>query len=155
MNYMTEIKLFNEYLPTSTLTPTSVALWYGLMYIFNRSGWQNELPISIATIEAQTKISRTSIYRERERLCCAGLITFSTQKGRLNGIYKLCSLSICIASQISTQSNTEMSQCGTQTDTVVSQIGTQNKKNECDKQNFVSRVVSLETNRDKMRSVSV
>jgi len=142
MNYLTEIKLFNEYLPTSTLTPTSVALWYGLMYIFNRSDWQNELPISIATIEAQTKISRTSIYRERERLCRAGLITFSVQKGRLNGIYKLCPLSIRIVSQIGTQRKMEMFQRGTQTDIVVSHIGTQNKENECDKHSFVSRNAS-------------
>lgn len=97
MNYMTEIKLFNEYLPTSTLTPASVALWYGLMYLFNRSGWQNQLAIPMNMLEAQTKLSRVTIFRERTRLCRLGLIAFKARVGGGSmGVYTLLPLSLQI-----------------------------------------------------------
>ena len=71
MNYLTEIKRFNEFLPTSGLTASSIVLWYGLMYIFNRSGWIKILEIPMNNIESQTKLSRYTISRERKRLCKA------------------------------------------------------------------------------------
>ncbi len=37
MNYLTEIRLFNEWLETSEVTTSGIALWYALMHIANRS----------------------------------------------------------------------------------------------------------------------
>ena len=35
MNYIAEINRFHELLPQSRMTPSSIALWYGLRHIFN------------------------------------------------------------------------------------------------------------------------
>ena len=45
MNYMTEIKLFYDWLETHPLSPASITLWHALMFIANRSGWREELRI--------------------------------------------------------------------------------------------------------------
>ena len=42
MNYIAEINRFHELLPQSRMTPSSIALWYGLMHIFNKAGWPEE-----------------------------------------------------------------------------------------------------------------
>ena len=93
MNYMAEIKMFYDWLETHSLTPASITLWYGLMFIANRSGWNNPLPISLSVIESRTMIPRASIYRERERLREAGLIDFSTKGGKASCLYTIYSLS--------------------------------------------------------------
>lgn len=139
---MTEIKLFNEWLPTCNLTPASITLWYGLMYIFNRSAWKTELPIPISAIEAQTKISRSSIYRERERLCKAGLITYVVRQGRYSGVYSLMPLSSRFASHNGTQNSNEMFHIGTQTQATVSHRGTQKPEKAFPQNSFVSRNTS-------------
>lgn len=117
MNYLTEIKQFNEYMPTSSITPTSIVLWYGLMYIFNRSGWQQKLAIPMHTIETQTKLSRVTIYRERTRLCDLGLLEFTPRsEGRPTGLYSLCPLSFQIGTtveQTSLHKETTSLHCGT------------------------------------------
>ena len=93
MNYLTEIKRFNEFLPTSGLTASSIVLWYGLMYIFNRSGWIKVLEIPMNNIESQTKLSRYTISRERKRLCRLGLISYTRPDGCLHGRYEILPLS--------------------------------------------------------------
>lgn len=93
MNYLTEIKRFNEFLPTSGLTSSSIVLWYGLMYIFNRSGWIKVLEIPMNNIESQTRLSRYTISRERKRLCGLGLISYTRPDGCLHGCYEILPLS--------------------------------------------------------------
>lgn len=93
MNYMAEIKMFYDWLETHSLTPAAITLWHGLMFIANRSGWKNPLPISLSVIESRTMIPRASIYRERERLRQAGLIDFSTKGGKASCLYTIYSLS--------------------------------------------------------------
>lgn len=93
MNYMAEIKMFYDWLETHSLTPASITLWHGLMFIANRSGWKNPLPISLSVIESRTMIPRASIYRERERLREVGLIDFSTKGGKASCLYTIYSLS--------------------------------------------------------------
>lgn len=93
MNYMAEIKMFYDWLETHSLPPASITLWHGLMFIANRSGWKNPLPISLSVIESRTMIPRASIYRERERLRKAGLIGFATRGGKSSCLYTIYSLS--------------------------------------------------------------
>lgn len=104
MNYMAEIKMFYDWLETHSLTPASITLWHGLMFIANRSGWKNPLPISLSVIESRTMIPRASIYRERERLREAGLIDFSTKGGKASCLYTIYSLSQQLESHGETQS---------------------------------------------------
>ncbi|WP_143813307.1 hypothetical protein [Parabacteroides provencensis] len=101
---MAEIKMFYDWLETHSLTPASITLWHGLMFIANRSGWKNPLPISLSVIESRTMIPRASIYRERERLREAGLIDFSTKGGKASCLYTIYSLSQQLESHGETQS---------------------------------------------------
>lgn len=101
---MAEIKMFYDWLETHSLTPAAITLWHGLMFIANRSGWKNPLPISLSTIESRTMIPRASIYRERERLRQAGLIDFATKGGKASCLYTIHSLSHHLVSHTEKQS---------------------------------------------------
>ena len=103
MNYMTEIKLFYDWLETHPLTPASIALWHGLMFIANRSGWQRELNIPISRLEANTNMPRSSIYREREKLKQAGRIDYQSRGGRASSVYVIHSLEVVFVSHGETQ----------------------------------------------------
>ncbi len=105
MNYLTEINLFYSWLETNQLSPGSISLWHGLIFIANRSGWCSPLSIPLSTIELRTGISRAGIYRERDRLRDAGLIEFSTSGGRSSGSYKINYLSQRVVSQGDTQTS--------------------------------------------------
>ena len=131
MNYMTEIKLFNEWLETGDISSAAVTLWHALMYIASRSGWSRELHISISTLTARTKLSRSTVYREREVLRKNGLIEFDPNGGRQKSTYRICSFESRIASHTETQIGTQPdfashtgTQLGTQTG-LVSHSGTQ------------------------------
>lgn len=89
MNYMTEIKMFNEWLETNELSTSGIALWYALMYIANRSGWRPELCIPVSVLCLRTKLSRSAIYKERTILRDQGLIDFDTGDGRQSSNYRI------------------------------------------------------------------
>lgn len=118
MNYMTEIKLFYDWLETHPLSPASIALWHALMFIANRSGWREELRISATLLEMRTNMPRTTIFRQREILKAAGRITFNSQGGRAACIYRIIALESQFVCRSGTQSGT---QTGGET-AVVSQV---------------------------------
>lgn len=102
MNYIAEINRFHELLPQSRMTPSSIALWYGLMHIFNKAGWPSEKTVSLYQLKQDTKLSKASIYRERVRLQNEGLITFVAGSGSRPCSFRMLSLSKELASQIGT-----------------------------------------------------
>lgn len=120
---MTEIKLFYDWLETHNLSPASITLWHGLMFIANRSRWQANLSIPLSVLEARTKIPRASIYREREKLREAGLIRFIPQGGKSSSIYTICSFGQHLASHSGTQSESQDVEIGLDSH-LVSQIET-------------------------------
>lgn len=120
---MTEIKLFYDWLETHNLSPASITLWHGLMFIANRSRWQANLSIPLSVLEARTKIPRASIYREREKLREAGLIKFTPQGGKSSSIYTICSFEQHLASHSGTQSESQDVEIGLDSH-LVSQIET-------------------------------
>ena len=93
MNYIAEINRFHELLPQSRMTPSSIALWYGLMHIFNKAGWPEEMEIPLADIESNTKLSRYTIRRERLRLAEYELIAYKRPESFLHGVYQILPLS--------------------------------------------------------------
>lgn len=107
MNYMTEIKLFYDWLDTHDLSSMGISLWHALMQIASRSGWQPELRISLSTLAARSSLSRTSIYKEREILHQYGLIDFRSSGGRGTGIYTIRSLESRFVSATRTQVRTQ------------------------------------------------
>ncbi len=130
MNYLTEIRLFYDWLEMNEgLTPSAITLWHGLMFIANKSGWKEELLIPTSMIILRTKLPRPSIYRVRKELVDAGLISVKSRGGRLASSYRIHSFELKFASKCDTQLDT---QYDTQIDTqiaeyggVVSQINTQ------------------------------
>ena len=93
MNYIAEINRFHELLPQSRMTPSSIALWYGLMHIFNKAGWPVEMEIPLSDIEKNTKLSRYTIRRERLRLAEYELIAYKRPQSFLHGVYQILPLS--------------------------------------------------------------
>ena len=74
MNYLTEIKLFYDWLETHPMTPSAIALWHGLMFIANRQGWEDVITIPLSVLESRTGIPSTTLYRIRKQLQEAELI---------------------------------------------------------------------------------
>ena len=53
MNYITEIKLFLDWLEThGEMTPAAVLLWYGLMFLTNKAGWRKGVALPMSRIGA-------------------------------------------------------------------------------------------------------
>ena len=75
MNYLTEIKLFYDWLEANPLPASAISLWHALMSISNRSGWRPAIKVPYSLLELRTGLSRTTIYRERERLRKMGVKT--------------------------------------------------------------------------------
>lgn len=152
MNYMTEIKMFYDWLETHSLTPASITLWHGLMFIANRSGWKNPLPISLSVIESRTMIPRASIYRERERLREAGLIDFSTKGGKASCLYTIYSLSQQLESHGETQSAVKRDLVShSETQSVVNEDRIQHLESQSEKQNatIIYKLNYTERNKEK------
>lgn len=106
MNYPLEIKLFYDWLETHELSAMGIVLWHALMQVASRSGWQEELRISISTLIGRTSLSKTSIYKEREILKKYGLIDYRRLGGRCSGIYTINSLESRFVSAARTQVGT-------------------------------------------------
>lgn len=108
MNYMLEIKLFYDWLETHELSAMGISLWHALMQVASRSGWREELQISLSTLIGRTSLSRTTIYKERENLKRYGLVDYRGLGGRCAGIYVIRSFESRIASVSRTQIGTQM-----------------------------------------------
>lgn len=89
MNYLTEIKLFYDWLETHPLTPSAIALWHGLMFMANRSGWEEEFNVPLSVLETRTGIPATTLFRTRKMLEEEGLIEVSSPGGRACAAYHI------------------------------------------------------------------
>lgn len=108
MNYMLEIKLFYDWLETHELSAMGISLWHALMQVASRSGWREELQISLSTLIGRTSLSRTTIYKERENLKRYGLIDYRGLGGRCAGIYVIKSFESRVVSVSRTQTGTQI-----------------------------------------------
>ena len=115
MNYLTEIRLFYEWLETHHLAPSSITLWHALMYTANRSGWAEQVAIPISILESRTQMTRSTIYRSREQLIERGLIGVEVRGSSFSAIYKMFSLENMLVSQYVSQNVSQNeTQSGTQ-----------------------------------------
>ena len=134
MNYLTEIRLFYEWLETHHLAPSSITLWHALMYTANRSGWAEQVAIPISILESRTQMTRSTIYRSREQLIERGLIGVEVRGSSFSAIYKIFSLENMLVSQYvsqnvsqnETQSGTQIEMQRSEDSSSVSQNETQN-----------------------------
>ena len=103
MNYLTEIRLFYEWLETHHLAPSSITLWHALMYTANRSGWAEKIAIPISILESRTQMTRSTIYRSREQLVSRGLIGVEVRGSSHSAVYTMQSLESMLVSQYVSQ----------------------------------------------------
>ena len=131
MNYLTEIRLFYEWLETHHLAPSSITLWHALMYTANRSGWADQVAIPISILESRTQMTRSTIYRSREQLIERGLIGVEVRGSSFSAIYKMFSLENMLVSQYVSQNVSQNeTQSGTQIEMQRSEDGCSVSQNE-------------------------
>lgn len=157
MNYLTEIRLFYEWLETHHLAPSSITLWHALMYTANRSGWAEQIAIPISILESRTQMTRSTIYRSRDQLVERGLIDVEARGSSYSALYRILSLEQIIVppyvSQIVSQNETQSgTQNGTQNGTQPSENGDSVSQNETQNGNIyrVNRDIgSISLSREK------
>ncbi|MDL2224657.1 helix-turn-helix domain-containing protein [Eubacteriales bacterium OttesenSCG-928-M02] len=92
MNYLTEILEFYDWTELNPVDSSQICLWHALMYLANKSGWQDEIAVPMSTLEFRTGLKRSTIYTARNGLKQAGLITFKERPGNQSSVYRLCPL---------------------------------------------------------------
>ena len=102
MNYITEIKLFHDWLEThGEMTPAAVLLWYGLMFLTNKAGWRKGVAGS-----------RTA--DEPHRCLAAAML--------LAGCYSLCIIAVSVPRGCNCTSQTKKSLLGVNSDRSATQV---------------------------------
>ena len=90
MNYIQEIKSFNDWLILNpSVSSDDIVLWYALMNLNNMSGWQKEFTVAISTIIDRTRLSRSAIYRSRNKLVQLGRIKTRERSGNQCSVYEV------------------------------------------------------------------
>ena len=89
MNYIVEINEFNRWSSVSDISANGMLLWYKLMDIANSVGWEENLSISMSTLEAKCKRSKRAILYAREELVKLGLLQTIERGANRATIYKL------------------------------------------------------------------
>ncbi len=108
MNYLKEILTFENWLDyNSTINKSDIRLWYTLMYTANRFNWK-EFSISISSLIFKSKLSKSDIYRSRNKLKQFGLIDFKEKKGNQCTVYKINSCVDVFGTQNGTDFDTEL-----------------------------------------------
>lgn len=106
MNYLKEIIAFENWLEyNSTINKSDIRLWYTLLHTANRFNWE-EFTMPISTLVFKSKLSKSDIYRARNKLKQLGLIDFKERSGSQCAIYKMKSCISLFGTQIGTQSGT-------------------------------------------------
>ena len=92
MNYIQEILAFQGFAQDHSLSSGQIALWYALMYINNRSQWQEWFTVANKSLESNSGLSRQGILKTRNHLKQLGLIDYRSYRAQAT-VYKMCPLS--------------------------------------------------------------
>lgn len=92
MNYLMEIKAFYDRLETNPLPSPAIALWHALMYIANKTGWQEEFTVALSVLVLRSGLNETAVKRARNKLMQEGYITWRSRGGNQAAVYKIESL---------------------------------------------------------------
>ena len=108
MNYIAEIKAFYGFAQDNGLSSGQIALWHGLMFVCNRSGWQEWFTVASISLQSHTGLSRQGVLKARNRLKQIGLIDFKTNGSNATA-YKVNSLLVSNSVQDSIQDSIQNS----------------------------------------------
>ena len=88
MNYITEIKAFQDFVQIKQLSTGQIALWYSLMYINNKCNWIEWFTVANQMLELNSGLSRQGVLKARNILKQNGLIDFRSNGTKATS-YKL------------------------------------------------------------------
>ena len=151
MNYLTEIKLFYDWLETHPLSANGIVLWHGVMQIASRSGWQNPIEIPSSLLETRTHLERTTIFRARSQLVEQGLLMLHNRGGRSHCAYTIIPFSQSVVLQNATQNARDG-------DSVVSQIALQTATQSATQNDgipLISNKTKLDSDKEKIKEKEV
>ena len=94
MNYIKEMNAFYNRLETNPLSASAINLWYALMHINNRAGWQEEFTVAVSVLGVKTSLSESALKRARMELQEKGYIRYRSQGGNRAAVYEMISLVI-------------------------------------------------------------
>ncbi|HAZ0987976.1 DnaD domain protein [Enterococcus faecium] len=92
MDYIGQLNAFDNWLEYNELGAGPQLLWYKLMAIANRSGWQSELSIANTRLQAMTKTSEKTLINNRNQLIQNGLLQYKKRGRTKAGVYILSDL---------------------------------------------------------------
>lgn len=128
MNYLLEIRAFYDWLETNKLSTAAIALWHALMYMANKTQWQDTFAVAMSMLEIRTGLKRQALYDARNQLKNSGRITFEARSGNQSSVYHIIPLVSEIQTQAPTQEHTQTpTQHHTQTPTQEPNINKLNK----------------------------
>ena len=128
MNYLMEIKAFYDRLETNPLPSPAIALWHALMYIANKTGWQQEFGVALSVLVLRSGLNETAVKRARNKLVQEGYITWRSRSGNQSAIYSINSLVVQNHTKNEPQSEPQTDpQCEPQSDPQSAPINKQNK----------------------------
>ena len=151
MNYLTEIKLFYDWLETHPLSANGIVLWHGVMQIASRSGWQNPIEIPSSLLETRTHLERTTIFRARSQLVEQGLLMLHNRGGRSHCAYTIIPFSQSVVLQNATQNARDG-------DSVVSQIALQTATQSATQNDgipLISNKTKLDSDKERLKEKEV
>lgn len=76
MNYIREAKAFHDLVQLKQLSTGQIALWYALMYINNKCAWIEWFTVPNITLELNSGLSKSGIYKARNALKQHNIIDF-------------------------------------------------------------------------------
>lgn len=97
MNYLGEIKMFYRWIQTRDVRPSTIAMWHGLMYIGLLEQWKSPMEVSVTKLVRYTNLPHTTLYRERDYLCDAGLLKVESKGSNRSSLYTLVSLEMLMS----------------------------------------------------------
>lgn len=92
MNMISQINSFEDWLEYNELGAGPQLLWYKLLRVANRSGWQSELSIANTRLQSMTKSTEKTLINHRNQLIQCGLLTYKKRGRTKAGIYILTDL---------------------------------------------------------------
>lgn len=92
MDYIGQLNAFDNWLEYNELGAGPQLLWYKLMAIANKSGWQSELSIANTRLQAMTKTSEKTLINNRNQLIQNGLLQYKKRGRTKAGIYLITDL---------------------------------------------------------------
>lgn len=89
MNYIIELREFYNWLETNELNAGEINLWQALMYIANKTRWEESFTVTADTLRAKTGLSQKALYEARERLVEKGRIQYQEEAENKSATYTI------------------------------------------------------------------